>query len=382
MIALGLMSGTSLDGVDAALVDIRPDGARYAIELLGFHTEPYTEAELQAIRDILPPSDGSTRDTAFVNVLIARAFARAAANVCGERQIDYIASHGQTVWHDGDAHVTLQLGDASTIREAAGATVIYDFRTADCAAGGHGAPLVPYVDALMLASADESRIALNVGGIANFTVLPAGSAPADVLAYDTGPGNMLIDAFVRARTGGAQQYDDAGAHASRGRVDERLLDAMLQDPYFALAPPKSTGRERFGAQFLAQHASMLDTLTIEDGAATLTALTAESISREIYRALPDVRRVIASGGGTRNPVLLAMMRERLSPAVVETSSAMNLDPDAKEAIAFAVLGYETLRERAANLPRVTGASRGVILGAIAPVDLRELLRKVDDECRA
>ncbi|MBV9270126.1 MAG: anhydro-N-acetylmuramic acid kinase [Candidatus Eremiobacteraeota bacterium] len=382
MIALGLMSGTSLDGIDAALVRIFPQGQRYALELLAFRTEPYTTGELDAIRAILPPTAGSTRDVAFANVLLAQAFARAASAVLGDAPVDYVASHGQTVWHDGDAHVTLQLADAFTLREALGSTVIYDFRSADCAAGGHGAPLVPYVDALLLASPDEPRIALNVGGIANFTVLPENAARDAVVAYDTGPGNMLIDAFVAARTNGTTAYDSEGAFAARGRIDERLLAAMLAHDYFRLPPPKSTGRERFGAQFLAQHRALLDDLSLEDGAATLTALTAESIAREAKRSLSRVRRVIVSGGGTHNRALMTMLKERLLPAVVENSSTMNMDPDAKEAMAFAVLGYETLRERPANIPRVTGASRPVMLGAIAPVNLRELLQKVDLECRA
>lgn len=382
MIAIGLMSGTSLDGVDAALVRILPLKAGYSIDVLAFATEPYAPGELEAIRRIVPPCDGTTRHVAEAHAVLARAFARAAIAVRGDAEVDYVASHGQTVWHDGDAHVTLQLTDAFALRETLGTTVIYDFRSADCAAGGHGAPLVPYLDALMLGSRDEARVALNLGGIANFTALPANASPEDVLAYDTGPANMLIDAFVATRTNGAERFDLGGRHAANGRVDERLLGAMLADPYFAQAPPKSTGRERFGAQFLAQHAAMLDSLTLEDGAATLTALTAESIAREVKRTLPEVVRVIASGGGTQNTVLMSMLAQRLSPAVVETSSRMNLDPDAKEAVAFAVLGYETLRERPANLPRVTGASHRAVLGAIAPHNLRRLLRKVDEECRA
>lgn len=382
MIAIGLMSGTSLDGVDAALVRILPLKAGYSIDVLAFATEPYAPGELEAIRRIVPPCDGTTQQVAEAHAVLARAFARAAIAVRGDAEVDYVASHGQTVWHDGDAHVTLQLTDAFALRETLGTTVIYDFRSADCAAGGHGAPLVPYLDALMLGSRDEARVALNLGGIANFTALPANASPEDVLAYDTGPANMLIDAFVATRTNGAERFDLGGRHAANGRVDERLLGAMLADPYFAQAPPKSTGRERFGAQFLAQHAAMLDSLTLEDGAATLTALTAESIAREVKRTLPEVARVIASGGGTQNTVLMSMLAQRLSPAVVETSSRMNLDPDAKEAVAFAVLGYETLRERPANLPRVTGASHRAVLGAIAPHNLRRLLRKVDEECRA
>jgi anhydro-N-acetylmuramic acid kinase len=381
MIAAGLMSGTSLDGIDAALVRIRPQGASYKVELLNFLTQPFEKDFLARLRRLLPPNKGSVESVAAIHRDLGEVFGRAALAVAAETPLDYIASHGQTVWHDGDAHVTLQIGDPFTIRELAQTTVCYDFRSADCAAGGHGAPLVPYVDALLLSDPHEDRVAVNIGGIANLTVLRRGCGPSDAVAFDSGPGNMLIDAFVRERTSGAKLYDEGGETALRGRVDEPALAAMLGDSYFALAPPKTTGRERFGVQFLQGQPRIAD-LSLEDGAATLAALTAESLARAIRSTAPDGARVLVSGGGAHNRAILHSLQERLAGFRVERSDAMNLHPDAKEAIAFALLGYETLRERGANVPRVTGASRAVPLGAIAPYDLRTLLHKVDFECRA
>lgn len=382
MIAVGLMSGTSLDGIDAALLRIRPNGASYRVDLLNFLTAPFEPELLEAVRALLPPNAGSLEQAAHVHNALGKAFAQAAAEVTGDMPLDFIASHGQTVWHDGPAHVTLQLADAFVIRERMRTTVCYDFRSADCAAGGHGAPLVPYVDALLLASDEEERVAVNIGGIANLTVIPRGADAAQVVAFDSGPGNMLIDAFVAARTNLAQTYDRGGELALRGSADERALKTLLGDAYFALPAPKTTGRERFGAQFLQEHAQLLSPLSIEDGAATLAALTAESLAQAIRSAAPAGARVLVSGGGARNEAILRGLRERLPGFIVERSDAMNLNTDAKEAIAFAILGYETLRGRAANVPRVTGASHPAVLGAIAPYELPVLLEKVQAECRA
>lgn len=381
MIAIGLMSGTSLDGVDAVLVRIRPRKRSYAIDLLNFVTCPFEERLLQRLRSALPPNTGSVAEAAELHHDLGVAFAQAAGLAYADTPIDYIASHGQTVWHAGERHVTLQLGDPFIVREAMQATVCYDFRSADCAAGGHGAPLVPYVDALLLGSEDEDRVAVNIGGIANLTVLPRGADPYAVVAFDSGPGNMLIDAFVRERTRGDMTFDRDGALASAGSVCVAALESMLADAYFALPPPKSTGRERFGAQFLQAHAKHLDGLRLEDGAATLTALTAQTLASAITSAAPDGARVLVSGGGARNRAIMAQLQERLPALRVERSEAMNVHSDAKEAIAFALLGYETLRGRAANVPRATGARRPVPLGSIAPFDLHSLLAKVEAECR-
>ncbi len=382
MIGVGLMSGTSLDGIDAALVRILPKGASYRIDLLNFATVPFEDELLAQLRAALPPNAGTVKSVADLHHALGEAFADAAVIAASDTQIDYVASHGQTIWHDGDAHTTLQIGDPFAIRERAEATVCYDFRSADCAAGGHGAPLVPYVDALLLAADDEDRVSVNIGGIANLTALPRGVHPADVTAFDSGPGNMLIDAFVRERSAGAVTYDRGGELALRGTPDAHVLETMLRDPYFSQLPPKTTGRERFGAQFLQAHGAALSGLSLEDGVATLTALTVQSLAAAIVQASPEGSRVLLSGGGSHNAAIVSGLQERLAGFRVERSGVMNVHADAKEAVAFAVLGYETLRERAANVPRVTGASHPAVLGAIAPYDLSRLLRKVESECRA
>lgn len=374
------MSGTSLDGIDAALVSILPYGASYAVELRRFSTYPFASDVRALLREALPPNAGTVEGVARLQRALGIAFARAAVDAAGDDDVAFVASHGQTLWHDGAAHITLQSGDAFLIREAAGATVCYDFRSADCAAGGEGAPLVPYVDALLLTDATEHRVTINLGGIANVTLLRAGEPPENAVGFDTGPGGMLLDAFVRERTHGARQYDAGGELATAGRFDGALLRAMLADPYFAAAPPKTTGRERFGAQFLMQHRDALGALSLEDGAATLVELTAGWIAGAIDDAGFGDARAIVSGGGAHNAALLARLGARLERARVETSDAVGIPVDAKEAIAFAVLGYETLRERAANAPRATGASRAVVLGAIAPHRLRELFAAISAEC--
>lgn len=382
MIAVGLMSGTSLDGVDAALVRLVPRGRSYEVDVLDFQTTPYGEAARDALREALPPNPGSTRAVARLHQMLGETFAQAALEVAGDSAVDFVASHGQTIYHDGDAHTTLQVGDPFAIRQAVKRTVCYDFRSADCAAGGQGAPLVPYVDALLLASDSEDRVAVNIGGIANLTVIPRRSAPQDVVAYDSGPGNMLIDAFISRRTNGREPFDRDGKAALAGSVNEAALKAMLADSYFALPPPKTTGRERFGTQFLDEYESWLAGLSLEDGAATLAALTAASLASAIESSAAGAGRVIVSGGGARNPAIMRELQRRLPHRRVETSDAMNVPADAKEAVAFAILGYETLRGRAANVPRSTGARSAVVLGAIAPFELTGLLEKMRAECRA
>lgn len=380
MLAIGLMSGTSLDGIDAVLTRIVPSGDSYAIELLQFVTVPFDEELMTLLRQALPPNAADASHLTQLHRALGVGFARAARVVAGALSVDYVASHGQTVYHDGVRHVTLQLGDPFVLREALNATVIYDFRSADCAAGGHGAPLVPYVDALLLADEDEDRVALNIGGIANLTALPRRVDAHDVVAFDCGPGVMLIDAFVRQRTGAEMWMDEDGALAAAGTPDDALVRAMLEDPFFSMPPPKSTGRERFGEQFLMQHGKALARLSLEDGAATLTVLTARAIAAAVRDVELGDAHILCSGGGARNPALLRAVGSLLPGALLDPTDVAGIPVDAKEAIAFAVLGYETLRERPANVPRVTGAARAVSLGAIAPYGLRELLAEVEAEC--
>src|SRR6516225_3320049 len=214
MRAIGLMSGTSLDGVDAALVEIRPLGIGYEVKLLRFETQPFSAELRKSLLDVLPPNRGSVAAVAALHQAIGRACASAARAVAAGDHIEFVASHGQTAWHAGEAGITLQLGDPFVIREAVETTVCYDFRSADCAAGGHGAPLVARVDALLLSSAAEDRVALNLGGIANVSLLRKGAPPEETIAFDTGPANMLIDAFVHQRTNGRQAFDRDGRLAA------------------------------------------------------------------------------------------------------------------------------------------------------------------------
>jgi anhydro-N-acetylmuramic acid kinase len=375
------MSGTSLDGIDAAALRIAPAGAGYAIELLDARTVAFEAALAERVRAALPPNEPSPRAVAELDAALGDAFGRAAAAVAGNIAVDYIASHGLTLYHDGGAALTVQVGDPFVIRERAAATVVSDFRRADCALGGHGAPLVPYADALLFAHPERFRVALNVGGIANATWLPAGAGPEDAVAWDIGPGNMLLDGFVRRHSDGREQFDRDGARAGRGNSDDALVAAMLADPYFALEPPKSTGREQFGDAFLDRHAAALDGLATDDGCATLLAVTVGAIAAAVAAHAPPGADVIVSGGGARNGALMEVLGAAVAPRPVASSAAFGVDPDAKEAIAFAVLGYELLRGRPAGLPRVTGARTAALLGSIAPRDLGALLARVGEEVR-
>lgn len=377
MIAVGLMSGTSLDGIDAVRIAVRPRAHGYDVETQAFVTLPFDAGLRTRILAAYPPAPLDALAFSALHADLGAAFAQAAL-AAGASEAGYIASHGLTLAHDGDAHHTLQIGDPFRIREATGRTVIYDFRSADTAAGGSGAPLVPYVDALLLGDAGETRVALNLGGIANLTVLPPGALPDDAIAFDCGPANVLIDNYVESRTSGKVRFDRAGAFARAGTADETLLAAWLGDPYFVRQPPKTTGRERFGAPFVALHRAALDALPFADAVRTLTELTIRTVAAAIRAHAPAAARTIVSGGGAHNLTILDGLRSAL-PGAVETSGAYGVDPDAKEAVAFALLGYETLRERPAGLPHVTGARGARVLGAIAPANLEALFARVRAE---
>ena len=377
MIAIGLLSGTSLDGIDAVRIALHPQPRGFDVQTEAFVTLPFDAALRTRILAAYPPAPIGALELSALHAAVGDAFARAAL-AAGAAEADYIASHGLTLAHDGDAHHTLQIGDPFRIREVTGRTVVYDFRSADTAAGGTGAPLVSYVDALLLAHATETRVALNLGGIANLTVLPPGAAPNGVFAFDCGPANLPIDTYVEARTAGEVRFDRAGAFARAGTTDEALLTTWLADPYFARRPPKTTGRERFGGPFVERHRAALDALPFSDAVRTLTELTIRSTAAAIRAFAPDAVRTIASGGGAHNLTMLDGLRAAL-PGPVETSDAYGIDVDAKEAIAFALLGYEALREQPAGLPHVTGARGPRVLGAIAPAGLAALFARVRAE---
>jgi len=381
---VGLMSGTSLDGVDAAVVEIAGGVPPSRWRVLAAASRLYTPAERARIMDVLGPQVDLTALTT-TNVWLGELFAEAALGVIAQaglttHDVDAIASHGQTVWHQpptvGVPGATLQLGEPCVIAERTGLLTVADFRPRDMAAGGHGAPLVPFVDYLLFRDARCSRVLCNIGGMANLTFLPRGCTPAEVLAFDTGPGNVLLDRYLTRVSGGQLTFDVDGQCAARGTIDTPLLDMLLRHPFFQLEPPKSTGRETFGTRYLdALHLPESETAQPAI-AATLTALTAESIARAISRfVLPrgSVDEMIISGGGSYNPTLRAMLAARLPEIPVTTLETLGHSGAAKEAVAFAVLGYTTLCGVPANLPTATGAAHPVVLGKIIPgrVDLAD-----------
>lgn len=342
----GIMSGTSLDGVDVAIVDI----AGKRIHTVAHSTTPYSDA---VRRRILKAQ--SAADISRLNFELGELYAKAVIKTCKRGKIaveslNLIGSHGQTIYHEGGGRSanTLQIGEASVIAERLGVPVVSDFRTRDIAAGGQGAPLVPFVDALLF----SGGVALNIGGIANITILPSG------IAFDTGPGNMVIDQLTERLTHGKQRFDRNGAIAANGHINSPLLDSLLADKYYKAKPPKTVGREQYGSPFVDR--LVATGIALEDLIATATALTAATIAA----AIPPASEVIASGGGTHNRQLMAQLAAFLPASRITTTAEFGIDPDAKEAIAFAILAHRTWHRRTGNLPAATGARRQVILGKV------------------
>lgn len=373
------MSGTSLDGVDAALVSIEGDSVDDVTwELVAFHSETYPEERRHSIHDAI--LDGSAAALCRLHADVGDWLAEGALGVIeaaglDPSRIDVIGSHGQTVWHlppeDGRRGATLQLGDPATIAERTGSPVVSDFRARDMAAGGQGAPLVPWVDQVLFALPDRARALQNIGGIGNVTRVPPRGSPDPVLAFDTGPGNGLIDAAVELATSGRLKYDVDGKLAAQGTVDKRLLDELLRHPYFGMEPPKSTGREVFGRPFvqrLVEAAPPEGDRDWLDLVATLTELTARTIADAYARWIVPlgVAEAVVSGGGARNPTLVRRVREMVAPLPVQDGSALGIDPQAKEALSFAVLAWAHMKGIAANAPAATGASGPRVLGSYTP----------------
>ncbi|WP_082230542.1 anhydro-N-acetylmuramic acid kinase [Haloprofundus marisrubri] len=377
---IGLMSGTSLDGVDAACCRISHDGTGprgYDVTVESFVTTSYTPGFREKLARACG-DEGGVLDACELNVAIGSVFADAAveaADAAGvtPADVDAIGSHGQTIRHqptpqklpNGDAlRSTLQIGDGSVIAERTGIETISDFRTADIAVSGHGAPLVPFADLALLVDDDKHRVAQNIGGIANCTALPANASRNEVTALDTGPGNMVIDGVVEQITDDAQTYDCDGELAGEGTVDESLLEACLEEPYFSSPPPKSTGREQFGEVYATEFlsAGRERGLSDEDVVATATALTAHSIGDAYQKFLPnEPDEIIVSGGGAQNPVLVEMLDDVVE-GEVRLMDEFGVSADAKEAVAFALLACATLDGIPNNVPEATGASRPVIMG--------------------
>ena len=403
MLVLGMMSGTSADGIDTALVKISGAPPKLKIKLLGHTKQNFPPAIRREILRVAEQNPNTPGEFSQLHARLGKIYAEDALNACKKlrispQKIDLIGNHGQTIFHQGiptsflgaKTASTLQIGDGSVIANLTGITTVSDFRPADIALGGQGAPLVPYVDYLLYRHKKFGRVSLNIGGIANITVIPANAKPSDVFAFDTGPGNMLIDALVSHFTHGRMRFDKDAYLAQRGDLIPQVLESLMNDRYLAAHPPKSTGREYFGSAYAKKllalgrryHAKPNDLLR------TATIFTALSISDALYRfVLPKTKidQLIVSGGGANNPLLMAQLtallgsfpigalhavpvslQSKISPGIeVLPSSAFGIPTDAKEALAFALLAYETFHRRPSNLPSATGARGPAILGKVS-----------------
>jgi anhydro-N-acetylmuramic acid kinase len=354
---IGLISGTSFDAIEAAAVDFELAGDAIEARVIATSSTPYDPDLHSRIAAALPPARTTLEEVCALDTLIGQAFAGAAAALELDMPAELVCSHGQTVFHwvnGRRALGTLQLGQPAWIAERLGVPVVSDVRIRDIAAGGQGAPLASLLDVLLLGEADRPCAALNLGGIANVTVIRPGGEP---LAYDTGPANALLD-LAMARDGGAT-FDRDGARARRGRVDGELLERLLSEPYYDLAPPKTTGKELFHAEYLAEVRLPLDDLL-----ATLVALTVETVARELERW--GVERIVASGGGARNPAIMEGLRTRLPGVDVAVFDELGVPAEAKEAVVFALIGFLTAHGLPGAVPSCTGAGRAAILGTITP----------------
>ena len=407
---IGLMSGTSIDGIDACLVEISGNGLHTRINVLAFETYPYNDTTRTAILDTCNPETGTVNKVCQLNFHLGKLFANAAKSITNKAQIaiqdiDLIGSHGQTVYHipnpvtvektedrsqkpeargqraegrEKEAwdlpHIrsTLQIGEPSVIAQETGVTTVADFRPRDMAAGGQGAPLVPYVDFILFRDKEKGRALQNIGGIANVTVLPKNCGINDVIAFDTGPGNMIIDRITELVTNNTHHFDEGGKLAARGSVNDAILSSLLAHPYLSKPPPKTTGREEFGISFAdnlykeAIHSGIKDL----DILATVTAFTARTIA-DSYKQwiLPkhQLSEIILSGGGSHNSTLIKFLKQYLEPTIqLHSIDKFGISPNTKEALAFAILANETISGNPNNIPSATGAREAVIMGKIIP----------------
>jgi anhydro-N-acetylmuramic acid kinase len=383
MLVLGMMSGTSADGIDVALARISGKPPKLSIKLEGHHHVPHSSVMRKAILRVAAGELTGAGEISQLNFALGEEFASAAIAACKAwrvrmRRISLIGSHGQTIYHQGALSSfaghsrissTLQIGEPSVIAERAGVTTIADFRPADMAAGGQGAPLVPFVDYLLYRHPKRNRVALNIGGIANVTVIPAGAKPKDVFAFDTGPGNMIVDALVEKFTHGRARYDKDSEMALRGWMLPKLLNEMMEHPYLHKEPPKTAGREQFGRAYAekifawgkknrAKPADVVRTATI------FTALSIGTAFQKFVLPRTQVDELIVSGGGARNTLMMVYLAAILPGFSIVSSDHFGIEPEAKEALAFAILAYESFHGRPNNLPSASGADHPAVLGKL------------------
>ena len=375
---VGLMSGTSADGVDAAIIEID----RGKVRLLAFDTFVYPAALRRQILNLCRPESARLDDICHYNFVLGEVFADAVIKLCSKSgislgSIDLIGSHGQTIYHQPSGRrygsrtirSTLQIGEPSVIAQRTGVTTVADFRPRDMATGGEGAPLVPYADYVLFKHKRLTRAVQNTGGIANVTFLPAGCTEYEIIAFDTGPGNMVIDGVINLITSGRKRCDMGGKTAARGTVDKRLLGELLRHPFLRRRPPKSTGREEFGVAFAERIYSRVGRkdLTDSDIVATVTALTTRSIAQAYQRFLPVMPdELILCGGGAHNRELVEMLHAEMPGVKMLSTDDFGISVDAKEAVSFAILAWATIKGMTNNVPAATGAKKPVILGKIVP----------------
>ncbi|MFH0925918.1 MAG: anhydro-N-acetylmuramic acid kinase [bacterium] len=382
---IGLMSGTSLDGIDASLVEINGCGLETETKLIAFNTYPYSSEVRKKILECCSPVTGTVDKVCYLNFLLGELFAEACIKITREaklslQDIDLIGSHGQTIYHQpmpkpGDGYhlkSTLQIGEPSVIVERTGIATVSDFRSRDVAAGGEGAPLTPYMHYLVFGNKNhnnKNRLIINIGGIANFTLLPSCAEVSDIIGFDTGPGNIVIDGVTRRVTEWQKLFDTDGKLASEGSLNEELLSELMKHPYLSLQPPKTTGREEFGEDYvekLIQKAKVMNILDL-DLVHTVTAFTVECILHhyKIYIQLQSqIDEVIIGGGGIMNKTLMEMLKRGFDPVPIYTFDDFNIPSKAFESVSFAILANETINGVPANLPKVTGARKAVVLGKI------------------
>ncbi|MCF6137734.1 anhydro-N-acetylmuramic acid kinase [Pseudalkalibacillus berkeleyi] len=373
-LAVGLMSGTSLDGVDAALVEIKGFGPGTEVKLLAFDTTPYSVEEREQLIELCDPKKSTVEKICKMNVVLGDLFGEAALNVIKKtgylpKDIQFISSHGQTIYHWPEERSTLQIGELANIAAKTGILTVGDFRPNDMAYDGQGAPLVPFVDRLLFSHETKNRILLNIGGISNLSVVPAISEiNREVSAFDIGPGNVLIDGAVRRLTG--KTFDENGDLAKKGTIHDKLLESLIEeDQFLQIKPPKSTGRELYTEDRLGQILMKAKTLNLsmEDTIATITAYTVEMIVQSLSLYIHKehtIDQLIVSGGGAYNEAIMDGLRNSL-PYKVSKMDDISFNGDAKEAIAFTILGNQFLHGETNNLPSATGASQSVIMGKLA-----------------